>query len=205
MRIAVLGAAGRTGRLIVEQAAERGHQPRPVVRRPEAAVDETWVVADGRDVAALATVLRGCDAVAFAIGPTGRAADPRVVSECLAATLQAMDASGVTRIAVVTADGPFADSGDPLSRFVAKPILNRLLHESFADFRAAEAVLHASTVDWTVIRPSRLTDRPSRRYRARREASLWFGITTSRAATAAAVLDALEDQQTVGATIAVAN
>jgi uncharacterized protein YbjT (DUF2867 family) len=106
---------------------------------------------------------------------------------------------------VVTADGPFADSGDPLSRFVAKPILNRLLRESFADFRAAEELLRASDVDWTVIRPSRLTDRPTRRYRARRNASLWFGIKTSRAATAAAVLDALEDRGTVGAAIAVAN
>jgi putative NADH-flavin reductase len=204
MRIAVLGASGRTGRLVVEQAVERGHQPRPVVRRPAAAVDEAWAVADGRDVAALTAALRDCDAVAFTIGPTGHS-DSRVVTECLAATLQAMAASGVTRIAVVTADGPFADSGDPLSRFVAKPILNRLLRESFADFRAAEELLRASDVDWTVIRPSRLTDRPTRRYRARRNASLWFGIKTSRAATAAAVLDALEDRSTVGAAITVAN
>jgi len=204
MRIAVLGASGRTGRLVIEQAVERGHQPRPVVRRPEAAVDETWAIADGRDVAALTEALRGCDAVAFTIGPVGHG-DPRVVTECLAATLQAMSASGVTRIAVVTADGPFADSGDPLSRFVAKPILNRLLRESFADFRAAEELLRKSDVDWTVIRPSRLTDRPKRRYRARRNASLWFGIKTSRAATAAAVLDALEARDTVGVAITVAN
>jgi uncharacterized protein YbjT (DUF2867 family) len=204
MRIAVLGASGRTGRLVVEQAVERGHQPRPVVRRPEAAVDESWAIADGRDVAALTAALSGCDAVAFTIGPTGHS-DPRVVTECLAATLQAMSASGVTRIAVVTADGPFADSGDPLSRFVAKPILNLLLYESFEDFRAAEDLLRASDVDWTVIRPSRLTDRPTRRYRARRNASLWFGIKTSRAATAAALLDALEDRDTVGVAITVAN
>jgi uncharacterized protein YbjT (DUF2867 family) len=204
MRIAVLGASGRTGRLVVEQAIERGHEPRLVVRRPEAALDETWAVADGRDAAALAVALRGCDAVAFAIGPTGPA-DPRVVTECLAATLQAMSASGVRRIAVVTADGPHADSGDPLSRFVAKPILNRLLRESFADFRSAEELLRTSDVEWTVIRPSRLTDRPTRRYRARRNASLWFGIKTSRPATAAAVLDALEDRDTIGAAITVAN
>jgi len=193
MRIAVLGATGRTGRLIIEQAIERGHEVRAVTRRAEAAVDATWAVADGRDVPAVEAALHGCDAAAFAIGPSGRGADPGVLSQ------------GVKRIVVVTADGPFADSGDPLTRFVAKPILNRVLPESMADFRAAERLLRDSTVDWTVIRPAQLTDKPSRRYRSRRGASLWFGIRTSRAATAAAVLDALDDKGTIGATIAVAH
>jgi uncharacterized protein YbjT (DUF2867 family) len=205
MRIAVLGATGRTGRLIIEQAIERGHEVRAVTRRAEAAVDATWAVADGRDVPAVEAALHGCDAAAFAIGPSGRGADPGVLSQSLAATLAAMAGAGVKRIVVVTADGPFADSGDPLTRFVAKPILNRVLPESMADFRAAERLLRDSTVDWTVIRPAQLTDKPSRRYRSRRGASLWFGIRTSRAATAAAVLDALDDKGTIGATIAVAH
>lgn len=134
MRIAILGASGRTGRLIVAQAAERGHEPRPVARRPAAALDESWSVADGRDATAQAAAIRGCDAVAFAIGATGEG-DPRALSESLAATLKAMATSGVARIAVVSADGPFAESGDPLSRFVAKPILGRVLRETFAEVR----------------------------------------------------------------------
>ncbi|MFI0722309.1 NAD(P)-dependent oxidoreductase [Streptomyces sp. NPDC021224] len=36
MRIAVLGATGRTGRTVVEQALARGHQVVALVRRPEA-------------------------------------------------------------------------------------------------------------------------------------------------------------------------
>jgi putative NADH-flavin reductase len=205
MRIAVLGATGRTGRLIVEQAIERGYEARPVTRRRAAAADSTWAVADGRDVAAIEAALDGCDAVAFAIGPSGRGADPGVLSQSLAATLAAMPGARVKRIVVVTADGPFTGSGDPLTRFVAKPILNRVLAESMADFRAAERLLRDSTVDWTVIRPAQLTDKASRRYRSRRGASLWFGIRTSRAATAAAVLDALNDKDTVASTIAIAN
>jgi uncharacterized protein YbjT (DUF2867 family) len=179
VKVAILGAAGRTGRQIVDQALERGHQIRPIVRRPAA--------------------------IAFAIGPSGRQGDPHVLAESLATTLAAMAVTGVGRIAVVSADGPFADSGDPLTRFVAKPIVGRVLREGFADFRAAERILRESTVDWTIMRPARLTDRPKRRYRARRGASLWFGIYTSRAATAAAVLDALADASSVGATIAIAN
>lgn len=205
MRIAILGASGRTGRLIVAEAARRGHEPRPVVRRANAVLGERWAVADGRDVSAVQAALRGCDAVAFAIGPTGRDHDPRVLSESLGATLTAMAACGLRRIVVVTADGPFRDSGDPLSRFVAKPILNRLLREGFEDFRSAERLLAASDADWTVIRPSRLTDSPKRRYRSRLGGSLWFGLFTSRAGTAAAVLDAIEDKTTVGAAIAIAS
>jgi len=205
MRIAVLGATGRTGRLIVEQAIERGHEVRPVTRRAEAALDQTWAVADGRDAAAIEAALDGCDAVAFAVGPSGKGADPGVLSQSLAATLAAMAGAGVKRIVVVTADGPFTETGDPLTRFVAKPILNRVLPESMADFRVAERLLRESTVDWTVIRPAQLTNKASRRYRSRRGASLWFGIRTSRAATAAAVLDALHDKSAIGTTISVAN
>jgi uncharacterized protein len=36
VRIAVIGAAGRTGRLVVEQALERGHEVRALARRPDA-------------------------------------------------------------------------------------------------------------------------------------------------------------------------
>lgn len=204
-KIAILGASGRTGRLIVEQAQERGLGLRPVVRRPEAALDERWAVADGRDASALGTALAGCDAVAFAIGPSGRDSDPHVVSESLAAALGAMRANGIRRIALVSADGPFRDSGDPLTRFVAKPIFGRIFREGWADFTIAEDVLHRSDADWTIVRPARLTDSPRRSYRSRRGASLWFGIQTSRAATAAAILDALQHPDTVGATIAVAN
>jgi uncharacterized protein YbjT (DUF2867 family) len=53
----------------------------------------------------------------------------------------------------------------------------RIHHDPGMGFRAAEALLRSSDVDWTVIRPSRLTDRPTRRYRARRGAGLWFGFT----------------------------
>jgi putative NADH-flavin reductase len=205
MRIAVLGATGRTGKLVIDQAIERGHVVRPITRRADAARDQTWAVADGSDVPAIQAAVRGCDAVAFAIGPSGRGADPRVLSQSLAATLAAMPGAGVNRIVVVTADGPFKDSGDPLIRFVAKPILGAVLPQSMADFRAAERLLHNSTVDWTIIRPAQLTDKASRGYRSRRGASLWFGFRTSRAATAAAVLDALEDKGSIGATVAVAN
>jgi uncharacterized protein len=36
MQIAVIGAAGRTGRLVVQQALERGHQVLALARQPDA-------------------------------------------------------------------------------------------------------------------------------------------------------------------------
>jgi hypothetical protein len=72
-------------------------------------------------------------------------------------------------------------------------------------WRSPENVLRASDTAWCIIRPSRLADRPRRTYRSRREGSLRFGIFASRAGTAAALLDALEQEESIGATIAVAN
>src|SRR4051812_5025709 len=72
MRIVVLGTTGRTGRLVADEAVERGMDVVALVRRePDTPLHPSMVVAvvDVRDQDAVATQLAGADAVVSAIGP----------------------------------------------------------------------------------------------------------------------------------------
>jgi len=206
MRIAVLGASGRTGGLVADEARARTHEVVAVVRRAASAPDGTIErIAEGRDAAALATALAGCDAAVFAIGPSGTSTDHSVMRESMPALVEAMRIAGVHRLVVVSASGPFTDGDDPFLKFVAKPIAQRILREPFSDFVATEPVVRSSRLDWTIVRPPQLKDGAARgRYRRADGAGVPFGISIRRADLARAVLDVLEDDETVGATITVA-
>ncbi|MDQ0576663.1 NAD(P)-dependent oxidoreductase [Agromyces albus] len=206
MRVAVLGASGRTGGLVAEEARARAHEVIAVVRRAASAPNGTTErIAEGRDAAALAAALAGCDAAVFAIGPSGTSADHLVMRESMPALIEAMRIAGVRRLVVVSASGPFTQGDDPFLKFVAKPIVQRILREPFSDFVATEPVVRSSRLDWTIVRPPQLKDGAARgRYRRANGAGVPFGVSIRRADLARAVLDVLEDRETVGATITVA-
>ncbi|UJP10338.1 NAD(P)H-binding protein [Microbacterium sp. KUDC0406] len=64
MRVAIIGASGRSGRRAVAHALEAGHEVVSVVRTPSSAPASTEVAqADARDVDALAAAMTGADAV----------------------------------------------------------------------------------------------------------------------------------------------
>lgn len=70
MKIVVLGASGRAGSEITKEAAARGHAVTAVARKPEAipaAEGVTPVAGDASDAAALATLIKGADAVISAL------------------------------------------------------------------------------------------------------------------------------------------
>jgi putative NADH-flavin reductase len=72
--VVVLGAAGRTGRLIVAEALRSGHRVTAAVRNP-ASIPATQGLrverADVRDTNSLRAVIQGHDAVVSAIGAGG--------------------------------------------------------------------------------------------------------------------------------------
>lgn len=206
MKIAVVGASGRTGRELVRAAAAAGHEVVAVVRDPSRLPDAPGEVrvADASDVAALTAAFQGVDAVASCLGPVA-GESPHVLRDGITAVLAAMDGAGVRRLVAISASGWVVDGDDPLSRYVAKPILKRALAEANADLEAMEQVIRASHVDWTIMRPPRLQDRPGTgRYKARRDGNVRWAWTIARPDLALAMLDALPDDTAVGQAISVA-
>lgn len=207
MKLVVFGASGRTGRHVVRMASESGHDVTAVVR-PGSTLDEPGaarlVTADVLDAAAIVPAVRGHDAVVSAIGP--RSNGPTTV--CADAThsiTSAMRESGVDRLVVVSQATVTTDGDGPFTRTVVKPLLRRLLRHAIADAVRMEDHLSTTGLDWTALRPPRLTNgRPTGRYRTARGSNVRRGYTISRGDLAAAVLEALDDPATVGTAVGVA-
>jgi putative NADH-flavin reductase len=214
MKLTVFGATGGIGRQLIAQGIARGHEMTAIARRPvELGCDV--VVTDLGDAEALAAAVAGRDAVLSALGmrpaemKTRRANEPAARSTVQAdgarAQVAAMQATGVRRIISVDASGRVADAGDSvLMRYVAKPVVQRILGEGFADLAVAEQVLRAAGVDWTLIAPPRLTDGPRRPYRTVLDVNVRGGRTLSRADVADAMFRALDEPAWVHRRVSIA-
>jgi uncharacterized protein YbjT (DUF2867 family) len=209
MRITVFGATGRTGRHVVEQALDAGHQVTAVVRDPARLpvpprAGLTVATASLEDRAAVLRAVTDADAVVDALGvretgPTTLRADTaRVVTA-------AMRNAGVRRLVVISAGGAHT-TGDSLPiRLLVKPVLGWVLRHQFADMRAMEDVVRASGLDWTIMLPPRLTDRPATgRIRRRVGANVRGSYTMTRADLATAALQAVTDDALRDASLSVA-
>ncbi len=158
MNIAVIGAAGRTGRLVVLEAARRRHYVTALVRNPEhlggiTRVIERVVYGDGADLDSVADVLSGQDAVVVTV--SSRGAKVPVGASVAAAVVKASAAAGVTRMIFTSTYGMVATR--PL---VMAGLLKRVLARPFDEQRRADDIVAASNADWTILRATRLTDHP---------------------------------------------
>jgi putative NADH-flavin reductase len=168
--VVVFGAGGRTGRLIVERALSGGDQVTAVARRPGTVtdLDRRWAhtgrlrvaTADVRDAASVVAVTSGHDAAVSAIAGRGRHPGG-LFSDGTRAIVDALEASGVRRFVAVSSRGVnYQDRGLPFAyRAVIRPLV---LREVYADMQIMERIIRTSTLDWTLVRPPRLIDRPAR-------------------------------------------
>jgi putative NADH-flavin reductase len=108
-KILILGATGGTGRLIVDQALERGQEVTALVRSPEKA---SWlkgaklIVGDVRDEKVLREALKGQDAVVSALGtPASLFREVTLLSTATRALVRAMKAEHVSRLVCITGIG----------------------------------------------------------------------------------------------------
>jgi putative NADH-flavin reductase len=167
MKIAVIGAAGRTGRQVVRQALDRGHEVVAVARSPEklnVAGDRlTVAAADVHDADALARAVVGADAIVTTYGAAAGREPTDVYSAGITNVLAAMDSGGIRRLAAISASpaGP-RDEQPAALRLLVLPILERFFGGAYADLRRMEAVLaRRDDLEWACLRPPRLLDRPA--------------------------------------------
>ena len=167
MQIAVLGATGGIGGHVLDWALQAGHPVHALARSPQAlppAAGLTVTRGDVLDETAVAEVTDGADAVVSALGPRG-AKTPGLLAAAASNTVRAMQKTGARRLVCVSAAGPYV-TGDPNMNWLIKTILPRVLARQFADVRAMEDVIRAADLDWTLVRPTRLINRPGTgRYR----------------------------------------
>lgn len=195
----VLGATGGTGRQVVEQAVERGHQVTAFMRNPEKLgpiAGRIRVVRGSlpQDRDALIGALRGQDAVISALGAGNSLRPHGLIERSMPAIVQAMEASGVQRLIFTSS---FGVGGTARAVPTGPRILIALfLRGIYADKQAGEEILRRSSLDWTLVYPVTLTGGArTGRYRAGEDLALSGFPRISRADLADFLLSQVDDER----------
>lgn len=211
MKLAVFGATGRIGSLVVELALEQGHTVTAIVRNPAKFTlpshDSLHLVTipDLADTERAQAAIAGCDAVLSGVGPGGFK-DVDAASGPTRHILAAVKAAGIERFIAISAMpvGPVPDGEGVLGRRVLYPALRKFASGIFGDLTRMEQDITATDLKWTVVRPPRLTNDPRGDYRTVIGGNVANGHSVSRAEVAHAMLAVLTDDRTVRQPVGVA-
>jgi putative NADH-flavin reductase len=159
-KILVLGATGPTGRQVVSQALQQGHQVTAFVRKPgrmSITHDRLRLVTGDvtEESPGLRSAVRGQDAVISALGVGLSFRSHDLITRSMPRIIAALESEGVRRLIFTSAFGVG-------STWIDVPRLPRiairlLLWDVYADKAAGEEVLRRSQLDWTLVYPVGLT------------------------------------------------
>ncbi|MFD1720685.1 SDR family oxidoreductase [Amnibacterium endophyticum] len=196
--VVIVGGHGKVALLAAQALSGQGHAVRSTIRDEaqgadvEAAGAVPWTLdLEAADTGDVAEALRGADAVVFSAGAGGKGGPERtraVDLEGARRTIAAAEQAGVRRFVMVSAigvDEPLPDdTADGWRAYVESK-------------READATLRGSGLDYTIVRPGRLTDGP-----ATNSVRIGRGIEggeVPRADVAAVIAAVLADDSTIGA------
>lgn len=196
-KVIVLGATGGTGRQIVSQALEQGHDVTAFVRSPgklglqHQRLREVFGDASS-DAQSVMRAIPGHDVVIGALG-VGKSFVPNgLVENSMRNVVTAMEFAGVRRLVWQSAFGVGGTRRD--APLVAKIFMATLLRRIYADKRAGEAYLRKHDLDWTLVCPTLLTDAPAtREYRVGERLELRGAPKVARADVAHFMLTQIAD------------
>jgi putative NADH-flavin reductase len=154
MKLTIFAATGGIGRQALNQAVAAGHDVTAVVRNPSKLAGQAVgvVTADlaAADPAVLESAVAGADAVLSGLGPRSTS-ETGIASRGTGAIVQAMQATGVRRIVVVSAapigtvpspgrpKPPSHDPGDGFfMRHLLSPLTKAAFREPYADLALME-------------------------------------------------------------------
>jgi uncharacterized protein YbjT (DUF2867 family) len=172
MNVALFGSTGGTGRTTARALLAAGHRVTALARRPETLETNPGLIAIGGDALNKADVARALAGADAAIVTLGNSQNPFAImmgakrhtpaNVCEIGTrnvIEAMRAAGARRLLAVTAFGV----GDTraLPSGMTKLFFRLVLKEHMADKEMQETMVKASGLDWTLVQPVALTDRPA--------------------------------------------
>jgi putative NADH-flavin reductase len=220
VKLTIFAATGGIGRQLLDQAVAAGHDVTAVVRSPGKLPADVRAVAADLAVAGPAAIepsVAGADAVLSGLGPRSLA-ETGVASRGTRVIVQAMQATRVRRIVVVSAapvgtvpspDRPRPPRHDPGDGFFMRHLFSHIakaaLRKHYADLAVMEDILRDSGLDWTVVRPPRLTGKPlTGSYRTAYGQNLRGGWSVPRADVAHYMLGVLGQPETIKQTMGIA-
>ena len=189
MNLTLLGAAGATGVPLVEQALAEGHHVTALVQsRQKLSITNPnldVVEGDATDRAAVSQATNGADAVISVLGARGP-----VIAEATRAIVTVANQEGPERIVMLSSFAVARDRLTPVSKLVTRMAMG----SQIKDKAAGEDVLRASSLDWTIVYATKLTNGPKTEPRVVPETTkVGMAQKISRAAVASFLLQAATD------------
>ncbi|MDB5059368.1 MAG: putative secreted protein [Chloroflexi bacterium] len=210
LNVLVIGATRHTGNLVMRQALAAGHTVTALARDP-ARIDVKHerlcvVRGDVLDPATLAQAVAGCDVVVSTFGVTSAYRAPTTLySAGIRNVIGAMQDAGAKRLIAVTAAPLSKDKDDTLPSRVLNKMMWTFINEVYSDMARMEEVIRTSGLEWTIVRPPKLTEKPpTGHYRTAINRSVRGGYTISRADLAGAILKMLDDPASINTAIGIA-
>ena len=167
MKIVLWGATGLTGREVLDQALEGGHEVKAVVRKPSLIEVEhanlSVVQGDALNPQSVQEAVAGGEVVISALGSGATLMQARkpttLYSEGFANIVAAMRKHAIRRFIALVAVGTVPDPNEPL---IHKKIIRPILKANYDDIRKAEknVLAHCDDLDWIGIRPMKLMNTP---------------------------------------------
>ena len=206
MNVLIIGAAGKTGTLVVERSVAAGHAVTAFVHDAatyEAPAGVRVVAGDATDRSALDAAMAGQHAVIDTIGGKTPYRDTTLEQSVAGAVVAAMKARGARRLVVVSSIG-VGDSAEQATWFVEHVMVPTYLRGSTKDKAAMERVVRESGLAFVIVRPAVLTDHP-----ATGSVKVFTGDETAHKVTRADVAQFCVEQLTsdahVGRAVTIAN
>ncbi|KAJ5218193.1 flavin reductase [Penicillium cinerascens] len=203
MRVLVLGGSGQTGRLVIDEALQRGHKITALIRNPSALpVMEGLTIVKGTpvepsDIESAFTAVPGDlpTAVIVALG-SAKEKGTRVMSQTHENLVAAMKRHGISKIATVSSFGVGSSLAN-ITVIMKWAISNTSLGYSFADHTQVDGILKKSELNFVLLRPVRLTMGKKAPVRFLGDDGKGLGMFAglggiSRASVAACLVDAVE-------------
>lgn len=209
MKLAVFGATGLTGGLVVAQALEQGHEVVALVRDPGrvSLQHPRLTVLAGHPTVAddVARCVAGADVVlhCLGIGGKGDGRPTTLISDSVKTALAAMAKHGVPRIVCMSNVGA-GGSGTWFANRIVIPLFLRWLSPILEDKDRMEAALRTSSVEWVSVRLPNIVEGPERPIRVSHDGR-GIGLSITAASTARFLLARATGSEFLRATPSVSN
>jgi putative NADH-flavin reductase len=204
MHILILGATGRTGRLLVKEALKRGHHVSVVVGHKSSLKCNAELVdiheGTPLNIYTLANAMRDCEAIMSTLNISRISDFPwsklRTSKDFLSSSIQNVLTTAkeqhINRIIVTTAWG-VAETRKDMPFWFRWLVDNSNIKYAYRDHARQEEMLKLSGTKWTIIRPVGLTDsEKNRKVKVTLHNSRKPSFTISRRNVAHFMLDVLE-------------
>jgi nucleoside-diphosphate-sugar epimerase len=209
MKLAVFGATGLTGGLVVAQALEHGHGVTALVRDPRrvSMSHPRLTVIGGNPVVSsdVERCVRGADAVihCLGIGGKGDGKPTSLISDSVLATLAAMEQHRVPRIVCMSNVGA-GGSGSRFANRLVIPLFVRWLLPIIEDKNRMEAGLSESAATWCSVRLPNIVEGPERPLRVSTDGR-GIGLSVTAASAARFLLAQATSAEVVYSTPSISN